>query len=202
MKKKIEHPESMVERREALRALLGIGLWLPAARPVHSDEASMNAPPQPNDVLVFAFGDREGEIIAPDDVAAGAQQVFAYPMDAVTGVVRNGTRLNQVLLVRIDPEQSSEQTRSRSAANIVAYSAVCTHTGCDVADWDDEARRFQCPCHDSQFDPADGARVVGGPAPRPLPSLPLKIDDGVLAVAGAFASPVGFQQPGLDPFGF
>ena len=40
---------------------------------------------------------------------------------------------------------------------IVAYSGVCTHTGCDVTDWFPDVRRFKCPCHESEFDPADGA---------------------------------------------
>lgn len=182
--------------------MLGIGLWLPIAKRARANEEAMNTPPQENDVLVFAYGDRAGQIVTPDDLAADAQRVFAYPMDPATGVIRNGSRLNQLLLIRIDPERLTERTRSRAAADIVAYSAVCTHTGCDVADWDAETLRFQCPCHDSQFDPADGARVVGGPAPRQLPSLPLKLADGTLTAAGGFDAPVGFQQPGMDPFGF
>jgi len=200
--KKIDHAGSTVKRRDTLRAILGIGLWLPLTNRAQSNDAAMNAPPQESDVFVFAFGEREGEVIGLDDLPTDARQIFAYPMDPVSGVIRNGSRLNQVLLVRLDPARLSEQARSRSAANVVAYSAVCTHTGCDVADWDEETLRFQCPCHDSQFDPADGARVVGGPAPRPLPSLPVKLEDGVLAIAGSFDGPVGFQQPGMDPFGF
>ena len=191
-----------MKRRDTLKAMLGIGLALPFSRRARSNEAAINSPPQADDVFVFAFGEREGDMIGPDDISAGSGQIFAYPMDPSTGVIRNGSRLNQILLVRIDPARLSEQTRSRSAQGIVAYSAVCTHTGCDVADWDGEASRFQCPCHDSQFDPADAARVVGGPAPRPLPSLPLALENGTLTVAGSFDAPVGFQQPGLDPFGF
>jgi len=191
-----------MRRRDTLRAFLGIGLWWPIARSAKSAEEAANLPPQENDVFVFAFGDREGEIIAPEDVTVDAPQVFAYPMDPLTRVVRSGTRLNQVLLIRVDSAGFSEETRSRSAADIVGYSAVCTHTGCDVTDWDAETRRFQCPCHDSQFDPADGARVVGGPAPWQLASLPLKLEGGVLAAAGEFVGRVGFQQPGTDPFGF
>ena len=191
-----------MRRRDTLKAFLGVGFWLPMVKPAKADEEAMNAPPRENDVFVFAFGDREGEIVAPEDLPTDAPQIFAYPMDPVTRVVRNGTRLNQVLLIRVDTARLSAATRSRSVANIVAYSAVCTHTGCDITDWDAETRRFQCPCHDSQFDPADGARVVGGPAPWQLPSLPLKLAEGVLAAAGEFEGRVGFQQPGTDPFGF
>ena len=120
----------------------------------------------------------------------------------MTRGVRNGTRLNQVLLIRADSARLAEETRARAAISIVAYSAVCTHTGCDITDWDPETRRLQCPCLDSQFDPADGARVVGGPAPRQLPSLPLKIDGGSLVVASELQGRVGFHQPGADMFGF
>ena len=194
--------ESAVRRRDTLKAFLAMGLWLPIARSARSNEEIANAPPQENDLFVFAFGDREGEIITPEDLITDAPQIFAYPMEPATRIVRDGTRLNQVLLIRMEPARLAEVTRSRAAASIVAYSAVCTHTGCDITDWDAETVRFQCPCHDSQFDPADGARVVGGPAPRQLPSLPLKIEDGSLVVAGEFQGRVGFQQPGADPFGF
>jgi Rieske Fe-S protein len=200
--KKSEHSEAAVRRRDTLKALLGIGFWLPIARSAKSNEEEANSPPKENDVFVFAFGDREGEIITPEDLLTDAPQIFSYPMDPVTSVVRSGTRLNQVLLIRMDPIRFSDDTRSRSAANIVGYSAVCTHTGCDITDWDAETHRFQCPCHDSQFDPADGARVAGGPAPRQLPSLPLKVENGMLIAAGGFQGRVGFQQPGMDPFGY
>jgi Rieske Fe-S protein len=46
-------------------------------------------------------------------------------------------------------------------------------------------------CHGSVFDPKNGAEVIGGPAPRPLPSLGLKAADGVVTVAAAFSSRVG-----------
>ena len=57
----------------------------------------------------------------------------------------------------------------------VAYSAVCTHQGCDVAYKDGN---LACPCHGSIFDPADGAAVVAGPAQRPLPEIPVKVEGG------------------------
>jgi Rieske Fe-S protein len=164
------------------------------------DEAA-SAPPAENDLLVLAFGDRAGQVITPDDLIPGAEQIFAYAMQPETRVVRDGTRLYQIILIRLDPDWLSAQTLERAVDGVVAYSGVCTHTGCDLTDWDLEARHFQCPCHESQFDPRDGARVVGGPAPWPLAALPLKLVDGQLAVARPFEGRVGFLQPGLSPFG-
>jgi len=106
-----------------------------------------------------------------------------------------------VVLIRVDPARMSEETAARSINGLVAYSGVCSHTGCDVTDWNREFLRFQCPCHESQFDPADGARVVGGPAPWQLAALPLTAIDGNVGVAGEFEGRLGFQQPGLSPFG-
>ena len=188
-----------MKRREALKVLFGIGIGLPTvcARGV-SDGAEEYPPRQENDLFVFAFGDREGEIVAPEDVILSAPQILAYPMDPETGEVKNESRLNQLLLVRLDRESLSESTRARAADGIVAYSAVCTHTGCDIDEWSAETSRFQCPCHESEFDPSDGARVVGGPALRRLAALPLKIVDGVLMAAGGFLGPVGFQQQGAS----
>jgi rieske iron-sulfur protein len=184
------------------RRLLQAGCGLLVAARVHADETDPAlAPPREDDLLVFAWGSRTGEVIAADALATGARQVQGYPMDPVTRVVRNGTRLNEIILVRLDPELLAPETRARSAAGVVAYSAVCTHTGCDVTDWHADTLRLQCPCHESEFDPKDAARVYGGPAPLPLAALPLKITDGALAVAGAFIGRVGFAQPGFDLFG-
>jgi cytochrome b6-f complex iron-sulfur subunit len=59
--------------------------------------------------------------------------------------------------------------------DFVAYSAVCTHQGCTVAY---QGGNLACPCHGSVFDPANGAAVVAGPAPRPLPEIPVKVQGG------------------------
>ncbi len=187
-------------RRRSLLKVIAVGVGFPRLAAADGEES---APPRKDDWLVVAFGARAGQPIAPDDLEVGAKQIFAYPQDPATGVVRNGSRLNQVIVVRLDPAELATDTRARSIDGIVAYSGVCTHTGCDVTDWYGDVRRFRCPCHESEFDPKDGARVIGGPAPWPLAALPLKVVDGRLAVAGEFEGQVGFmQQPGgLDPFG-
>ncbi|MBN1240891.1 MAG: Rieske (2Fe-2S) protein [Gammaproteobacteria bacterium] len=189
-----------IKRRRVLQACCGLALTVRSAAQADDADAAA-APPRENDLLVHAFGPRAGEVVAPGDIEANAEQILVYPMDPATGTVRDGTRLNQLILVRLDPDTLAPETRQRSAEGIVAYSGVCTHTGCDVTDWYDDVLRFKCPCHESEFDPSDGARVIGGPAPSPLAALPLKIADGVIAVAGAFVGTVGFTQPGFDTFG-
>ena len=192
-----------MNRRDALGAFVGLSFGLRVSGQETEDELDpISAPPQVGDLLVFAYGDREGEVLTPEDLTIDDKPIFAFPMDPATKTIKNGSRLNQLLVKRIDPERLSEDTRVRSADSIVAYSAVCTHTGCDITGWDKDAHRFQCPCHESQFDPADGAKVVGGPAPWELASLPLRLDEGMLVVAGEFVGRVGFQQPGTDPFAF
>jgi Rieske Fe-S protein len=61
------------------------------------------------------------------------------------------------------------------AGTVKAFSTVCTHAGCAVADVADGT--INCPCHGSRFAIADGA-VIGGPAPRPLPAVPVSLRDG------------------------
>jgi rieske iron-sulfur protein len=55
---------------------------------------------------------------------------------------------------------------------------------------------FKCVCHNSEYDPRQGAEVVFGPAPRRLAALPLVISDGSLIVAATFVGKVGAQQTG------
>lgn len=164
------------------------------------DEATL-APPQVNDLLAYAYGAKAGQPVGVDELAVEAQQTFVFALDPATGAMRNGTRMNQVLLVRLDPATLSPDTAARSVNGLVAYSGICSHTGCDVTDWNGEFKRFQCPCHESQFDPGDGAKVVGGPAPWQLAALPLKEIDGQVAVAAEFEGRLGFLQPGQNPFG-
>ena len=57
--------------------------------------------------------------------------------------------------------------------SVRAFSATCTHLGCQVR-WEADAKRFQCPCHGGAFD-ASG-QVVEGPPPRPLDTLEARID--------------------------
>jgi ubiquinol-cytochrome c reductase iron-sulfur subunit len=75
---------------------------------------------------------------------------------------------------------------------IIAYSKICTHVGCPAALYERTTHHILCPCHQSTFDAADGAKVIFGPAARSLPQLPIGVDDeGYLIATSGFHEPVG-----------
>ena len=115
-------------------------------------------------------------------------------MDPSDGTVRSGSRFNALILLRLDEASLTSTTRARAADGVLAYTAICTHEGCDVDEWIADRLVLSCACHASEFDPKDAAKVLDGPAPRALPALPLKIVDGTLVVARSFTSRVGFEQ--------
>ena len=98
-----------------------------------------------------------------------------------------------VLVVRLDPRDvRSEQIPGASYQGIYAFSKICTHVGCPVALYEQQTHHLLCPCHQSTFDVADGAKVVFGPAKRPLPQLPIEVDaEGYLVAQSDFHEPVG-----------
>jgi rieske iron-sulfur protein len=181
-------------RRVVLKAGIGLGLgWRLGSRHVVGQDDRAALRPEEGDLLVKS-GDSGKTPLTPRDILAGAAQTMAWAMEPVNQTVRSGSRLNQLLLLRFDPEKLTPETRSRAAEGVVAYTSICTHTGCDVDDWLADEQHLSCPCHFSIFDPKDAGRVVDGPAPRMLPALPLKIVDGKLVVAKTFTTPVGFEK--------
>jgi len=180
----------LIGRRRALELVLCLAL---APRLALAQTEPARERPREGDLLVPTSATTP-EPLKPDDLPLDGRQTLAWPMDPETKTVRNSSRLNKVLLLRLDSEGFDPETRERSADGVVGYSAICPHTGCDVTNWHPDRRLLECPCHYSMYDPKEEAKVVSGPAPRRLPALPLKIDDGKLVVAKPFIGRPGFQQ--------
>ena len=183
-----------VGRRAILKGALAFAFvqGAQAAQGAQNNDDPASARPKEGDLLV-KVGDASTTPLTPDDIPLVAMQTMAWAIDPKDRTVRSGSRLNRILLVRFDPEKLSAETRLRAAGGVVAYTAICTHTGCEVIDWLPEEQLLHCPCHYSRFDPRDGARVVDGPAPRTLPALPLQVVEGKLTVAKPFITRVGFE---------
>ncbi len=66
-----------------------------------------------------------------------------------------------------------------SQTSVACFSTVCTHEGCTVKP---DGKELACPCHGSTFEATTG-KVLGGPAPTPLPAIAVRVVDGQV-VAG------------------
>jgi rieske iron-sulfur protein len=178
------------------RAMLGAATvmvpWVFPARAEDQANDPTAAPPQMGDHFVFLTGPNKDRPARVVDLELGGPQAQVYPADP-KGLLRDGTPLNLVVLVRVGDEGLDEQTRKLSADGVVAYSAICTHQACPVNQWSTEKRAMVCSCHGSTYDPKNSAKVIFGPAPMPLAGLPLKNENGLLVVAGKFDGPIGRQ---------
>ena len=107
-----------------------------------------------------------------------------------------------VIIIKFRPGELNVPTRTNGSTvigtmnwtvdNIVAYSKICTHVGCPAALYEQTTHHILCPCHQSTFDATTGATVIFGPAPRPLPQLPMTVDaEGYLVAKSDFTQPVG-----------
>ena len=99
-----------------------------------------------------------------------------------------------IIVVRMDPDEiiPVEGREDWTVDGVICYSKICTHVGCPISLYERTTHHVLCPCHQSTFDLADGAKVIFGPAARPLPQLPLMVDgEGYLVAQSDFNEPVG-----------
>jgi rieske iron-sulfur protein len=148
---------------------------------------------EPGDRLVFALGGNAGQPITEGSFTQN-EAVLAYPEG------KSDNHENLAMVCKLDPSQVAPPTDVAGTAHgIVAYSAICTHLGCTVRFSEEPMEQapfphIHCPCHGAMFDPQHGCRVLGGPAPRPLPQLPIKLNaKGEVLVAGPFSAPIGVK---------
>jgi ubiquinol-cytochrome c reductase iron-sulfur subunit len=142
--------------------------------------------------------DERGRAILADEVAFGTF-VTGFP---------EGASLRDlaapIVIVRLPPSTihlpAGRDPARWAPEGLLAYSKICTHAGCAIALYRYPSFRatqprpaLVCPCHYSTFDPARGADVIFGPAGRPLPQLPLRIDAATreLRANGGYSASIG-----------
>jgi ubiquinol-cytochrome c reductase iron-sulfur subunit len=141
--------------------------------------------------LVTDPGDRP---IRPEDLEVGA--VAQTLPELVAGEKRhlNDIAKDAVLLIRLRPEEFNldAERLSWTHEGIIAFSKICSHMGCAVALYEQQTKHLLCPCHQSTFDVTRAAKVIFGPAARPLPQLAITVDsEGYLVAQAPFNEPVG-----------
>ncbi|MET9253000.1 Rieske 2Fe-2S domain-containing protein [Streptomyces sp. NPDC048182] len=132
--------------------------------------------------------------LRPSDVAVGSL-TFARPegLEESDEEFQNEIAKAALMIVRIQPDNIKDKRELEwSHEGIVAYSKICTHVGCPISLYEQQTHHVLCPCHQSTFDLADGARVIFGPAGHALPQLRIGVnDEGYLEALGDFEEPVG-----------
>ena len=139
--------------------------------------------------------------LTPGDLSVAGSMITVIPegyQDDQDALAKAG-----VILIKFEPGQLNVPTNvvggvTVSSQNwtidntIVAYSKICTHVGCPVGLYEQQTHHLLCPCHQSTFDVTQDAKVIFGPAGRPLPQLKITVDDQCYLVADApFREAVG-----------
>ncbi len=198
-----------IKRRPLLKGALLFGLGPLAVAPLVPVVGAMINDPHSEDEPLFHTGFKEGvRLVREDGTPIRPSDVSAGGIETVFPGVPHGTT-NQyadspTLLIHLRPEdaeeaRANEQDRDLFPAdateeekealreghygNFYAYSKICTHAGCPASLYEQQTHRLLCPCHQSQFDVLDSCRPVFGPATRPLPQLPIEVDEEGFFVA-------------------
>ena len=100
--------------------------------------------------------------------------VDALPVDEPSRIVFSDLVKDAFL---VEPSSSNVWVVKHSDSNVTVFSSICPHLGCTY-DWQPARKQFVCPCHSSVFS-MDG-KVLAGPSPRGLDTLPQKIENGKL----------------------
>ena len=192
----VERGGSVIKRRKLLGGLLGGGLGAFGVVAIFPLLRSLG--PLPKDTLFhtdwrpgsYLVG-IDGRRVHVGDLAVGSL-LTVYPEG--TEYTDRGQAVDQTVLIRISNENFVTQKGRESWGphGYLAYSKLCTHLGCPVGLYEQQLQLLVCPCHQSMFDVTNGAIPNFGPAPRPLPQLPLYVDSaGYLRSQSDYHAAVG-----------
>ncbi|MFI5035063.1 MAG: ubiquinol-cytochrome c reductase iron-sulfur subunit [Acidimicrobiales bacterium] len=190
----VQRGGGLLQRRKLLGGLLGGGLGIFSVVAIFPLLRSLG--PMPKGTL---FGtdwrtgsylvDQTGRRVSVGDLAVGSVMTV-FPEG--TQDTDRGQAVDATVLIRLSNENFTTQKGRETWAphGYVAYSKICTHLGCPVGLYEQQLQLLVCPCHQSMFNVTNGAIPQFGPAPRPLPQLPMYVD-----AAGFLRSQRGYNQP-------
>jgi rieske iron-sulfur protein len=144
------------------------------------------------DVLVHALkGAKYGTPITPADLSEKSTTAWPMRMGKDGKPIIKDAEPNNLLIVFKFPEAKLQAPTDLKGTvqGIVAYSDICQHLGCQVGDNASKPGTLLCPCHSGAYDPAQGCKVIGGPPPRPLPQLPIKLDGDKIVATNTLEEP-------------
>jgi ubiquinol-cytochrome c reductase iron-sulfur subunit len=176
----VERGGGVVQRRKILGGLLGGGMGIFTVVAMFPLLRSLG--PLPKTTLQHTdwrsgsyVVDQSGRRVEVGDLAVGSIETV-FPEG--TQNTDRGQAVDQTVLIRVSNEAFTTMKGRETWAphGYVAYSKVCTHLGCPVGLYEQELQLLVCPCHQSMFNVTNGAVPQFGPAPRPLPQLPLYVD--------------------------
>jgi ubiquinol-cytochrome c reductase iron-sulfur subunit len=195
--------ESIADLDEALREEAGFSRRTLLLRALGAAVAGLAAALA---IPVFSLGPAPGQALFRTAWRAGARlaapgdaplTTSSLPIGGVLTVFPDGDETDPnaaALLIRVEPQLLRLQGDAATWApdGFVAYSKICTHAGCPVGLYRANQHTLICPCHQSEFAVLEGARPISGPAARPLPQLPIRLEaDGTFTALGDFPEAVG-----------
>ena len=186
-------------RRSLIKRTMGLSLGLIGLSPLLLLRDLGPLPAKEFDTTSWAKGTRlvtdpGNRPIKPSDLEVGAVAQVLPQLRAGEERTLNNIGKDAVLLIRLRPEefQLTPEKLAKTHEGIIAFSKICSHMGCAIALYEQQTKHLLCPCHQSTFDVPRGAKVIFGPAARPLPQLGISVDsEGYLVAQNPFSEPVG-----------
>ena len=186
-------------RRSLIKRSLGLALGLVGLTPIVMLRDLGPLPKKQLETTSWAAGTRlvtdpGDRPLRPEDLEVGSvAQVLPALAQGEERTLENIGK-DAVLLIRLRPEEFQLDSKRLSWTHdgIIAFSKICSHMGCAVALYEQQTKHLLCPCHQSTFDVTRAAKVIFGPAARPLPQLAITVDsEGYLVAQQGFTEPIG-----------
>jgi ubiquinol-cytochrome c reductase iron-sulfur subunit len=194
----VERSAVVVKRRQLLFGLFGLGSGIFGIVALFPLLRSLGPLPKNSfDVTDWRPGsllvDANNRPITRDTLVPGGIISAVFPKGSGADTDR-GQATDVTVVIRVGRENvvTMKGRESWAPDGYVAYSKLCTHLGCPVGLYESELELLVCPCHQSMFNVRNGGVPQFGPAPRPLPQLPLMWNqDGHLVAQAGYDQAVG-----------